>query len=107
MFFFFLNNQLAKCDRRKDYWSVLRHILGKKATNACSQLLVDGNLISDENEIAEALNNFFIEVGLNISRNCGTDREFLVFLHPVINSENNNHFTTFRLSSLKEIKCIN
>ena len=35
-----------------------------------------------------------------------SDHDFLAFMPPETNSDNNNQFTTFRLSSLNEIKCI-
>ena len=52
--------------------------------HSCSQLLIDGNITTDKQEVAEALNNFFVEVDMNAVRNIRDGQRFLDFMPPAI-----------------------
>ena len=49
-----------------------------------AQLLIDGNITTDKQEVAEALNNFFVEVGMNAVRNIRDGQSFFDCMHPAM-----------------------
>ena len=71
--------------------------------NSCFQLLIDGNITIDKQEVAEALNNFFVDVGMNAVRNIRDWQSFLISC-PLLSTKTTIPLaTTFRQKTLNEI----
>ena len=53
----------------KKTWAVLNEIMGKKRDHkSIQELHVDNNIISDQQQIANKFNDFFINVGPNLAK---------------------------------------
>ena len=71
-------------DLRKS-WKVLRQILGLKAgKNNCAntEFIIQGNVISDTNEIAKYFNNYFVNIGKSLSDKIHSNVDPLTYLIP-------------------------
>ena len=71
-------------DLRKS-WKVLRQILGLKVgKNNCAntEFIIQGNVISDTNEIAKYFNNYFVNIGKSLSDKCHSNVDPLTYLIP-------------------------
>ena len=71
-------------DSAKKTWDIMKEIIGKKKnpTNVLpKELSVNDKLISDRNNIAESLNNFFVNVGTDLaSKIPATTKSFEYYL---------------------------
>ena len=64
-------NRINDCAQSKDIgqsWKVINNLLGKnRKSNNIPQLKIDDIIISDDNLIAESLNDFFINIGAKLA----------------------------------------
>ena len=61
----------------KELWKILKQAIGKvnNKANLPRSFLVDNETVSDEDAIAKGFNNFFANIGLNISHNVPASRK--------------------------------
>ena len=67
----------------KQIWVGIKEIISLKSRKKASKLLldIDGHLVSDQNAIAESLNNFFAQIAGNIkSKFPHTNKSFRDFM---------------------------
>ena len=60
--------ELNKCNMRKS-WQIMKTIINKKKTsNMSNKFIVNGQLCSCKQQITNAFNNFFVNIGTNLSK---------------------------------------
>ena len=65
---FFTNKIASQNGDLKSAWKTINMVLNKKSkTTQVATLEVDGSLISDNDSIAESMNNFFCSIGNTLS----------------------------------------
>ena len=100
---YYANKLLTSCDGPKDYWDILKGILGSNSqASHCKQLLIDGSITRDTNVIAEHFNNYFSSIGQALYSNIATYIDFKQFLPPI----RCNYFTEFEPTTTEEIYSI-
>ena len=109
-------NRINDCAQSKDIgqsWKVINNLLGKnRKSNNIPQLKIDDIIISDDNLIAESLNDFFINIGAKLASEIECDTEINnINFHPnrrrdfIFNfSETHLEEVTQQLSNLKILK---
>ena len=56
--------------KQKDMWNRLKQFIPSKSKSVCSSYLeVNGKIISQSNEMANAFNEFFCNIGHNLGKN--------------------------------------
>ena len=57
--------------KSKDFWPTIKPFLSKKRSGVNSEILLseNGKIISDQNEVCEVFNNFFV----NVTKDIGSD----------------------------------
>ena len=93
---------LKSHDLRKS-WKALRQILGLKAGKnnfANTEFIIQGNVISDTNEIAKYFNNYFVNLGKSLSDKIYSTVDPLTYLIP------NEHNLVSPIIQEKEVRNI-
>ena len=89
----------------KQTWKNINKLLGKRGKNSDypTHLIEDGKIIKDDKEIAEAFNNFFINIGPILAKNIktATSKTYKNFLMDKVNS--NFDFNTVEVDDIKKI----
>ena len=105
----YFRNKLSNAKNSKESWQTINELLNKKPkTTEVKELDINGQLITDDDEIADAFNQYFSTIGSTLSdKIIGNGIDPMRFVTPIEGSLFN--FTSITLQeiivALNEIKC--
>ena len=105
----YFRNKLSNAKNSKESWPTINELLNKKPkTTEVKELDINGQLVTDDDEIADAFNQYFSTIGSTLSdkiRSNGTDP--MRFVTPIDGSLFNFISITLQeiIVALNEIKC--
>jgi len=72
----YYSSKISKCNNKiKTTWGIIQMVTCKNHTNNGTQLInIDGNLITNQQSIANSFNNYFLKVADKITSNIKNDK---------------------------------
>ena len=104
----YFRNKLSNAENSKESWQTINELLNKRPkTTEVKELDIDGQLIIDDDKIADAFNQYFSTIGSTLSDNIiGNDIDPMRFLAPIDGSSFNFICITLQetIDALNDIK---
>ena len=104
----YFRNKLSNAENSKESWQTINELLNKRPkTTEVKELDIDGQLITDDDKIADAFNQYFSTIGSTLSDNIiGNDIDPMRFLAPIDGSSFNFICITLQetIDALNDIK---